>query len=69
MPALIVIGRKKVSENSAGEKKSNSCNPGKGGVQEPELRGRHFFKKAANPAHEIICAEEGEIVDADDRSR
>ena len=35
-------------------------------MQQPELCGRHFFEKAADPADEIVAGKEGQIVNADD---
>ena len=35
-------------------------------MQEPEVNRRHFFEKPADPADEIICPKEGQIIDTDD---
>ena len=58
-----------MTEEFAGEQKSNPGNSSQRRMQQPELCGRHFFEETADPADEIVAGKKRQIINADNSGR
>src|SRR5213075_2530679 len=67
--ALVIAWCKEMAEETAGDEEDDPGYSTQSGVKEPELRRRHLFQKAADPADEIVRSEQVQIKDADYRGR
>jgi hypothetical protein len=56
-----------MAKEAAGDEEDDAGCSAEPGVQEPEARRGYFFEKAADPADEIVRAEQVQRKDADDR--
>src|ERR1700730_12746805 len=64
--AFVISRGEEMAEETTGDEEDDAGDSTEARVQEPELGGRHFFEKAADPTDEIIRGKECEIIDADD---
>ena len=58
--------RKEMPEELAGYEKDQAGYSTKGRMHEPELRGRHSFEHAADPADKVVSREEVQEINPDD---